>query len=79
MEVRTDVQHAFNVQLQQRSRETVFEAGCHSWYLTEDGRNTNTWVGYMSEYGRLTRQPELAHYHLEARSEKRAAALAEAA
>ncbi len=66
LEVRVDVQHAFNAMLQQRNKQTVFEAGCHSWYLTADGRNTNTWVGYMSEYGRLVRQPDLAHYHLEA-------------
>ena len=66
LEVRVDVQHAFNAMLQQRNKQTVFEAGCHSWYLTADGRNTNTWVGYMSEYGRLVRRPNLAHYHLEA-------------
>jgi hypothetical protein len=64
LEVRVDVQHAFNVMLQKRSKQTVFEAGCHSWYLTADGRNTNTWIGSMSEYGRLTREPELAHYHV---------------
>jgi len=64
LEVRVDVQHEFNAMLQKRNKQTVFEAGCHSWYLTADGRNTNTWVGYMSEYGRLTRQPNLAHYHL---------------
>ena len=79
LEVRADVQHAYNVRLQQRSRDTVFEAGCHSWYLTEDGRNTNTWVGTMSEYGRATRRPELAHYHLEPGSERSRAALAAAA
>ena len=65
MEVRVDVQHAFNAMLQLRNKQTVFEAGCHSWYLTADGRNTNTWVGYMSEYGRLVRSPNLDHYHLE--------------
>jgi cation diffusion facilitator CzcD-associated flavoprotein CzcO len=65
LEVKVDVQHAFNVMLQQRNKTSVYEAGCHSWYLTADGRNTNTWVGYMSEYGRLTRRPKLAHYHLE--------------
>ncbi|HWY25425.1 MAG TPA: NAD(P)/FAD-dependent oxidoreductase, partial [Nevskia sp.] len=65
LEVRVDVQHAFNAMLQKRNKQTVFEAGCHSWYLTADGRNTNTWVGTMSEYGRLVRQPDLAHYHLE--------------
>jgi cation diffusion facilitator CzcD-associated flavoprotein CzcO len=64
IEVRVDVQHAFNAMLQQRNKRTVFESGCHSWYLTADGRNTNTWVGYMVEYGRLTRRLDPAHFHL---------------
>ncbi|MBV8062624.1 MAG: NAD(P)/FAD-dependent oxidoreductase [Nevskia sp.] len=65
MEVRVEVQQEFNAELQRRNKQTVFEAGCHSWYLTADGRNTNTWVGYMTEYGRLVRKPRLDHYHLE--------------
>ena len=65
--------------LQKRNKQTVFEAGCHSWYLTADGRNTNTWVGYMSEYGRLTQQPNLAHYHLVPAAAAPDAALARAA
>ncbi len=64
LEVRAEAQREFGAMLQRRNKLTVFEAGCHSWYLNADGRNTNTWVGSMSEYGRLTRQPELAHYHL---------------
>lgn len=64
LEVRAEVQQQFNAMLQQRNKSTVFEAGCHSWYLTADGRNTNTWVGTMSEYGRLTRQLDPAHYLL---------------
>ena len=79
LEVRVDVQHEFNAMLQKRNKQTVFEAGCHSWYLTADGRNTNTWVGYMSEYGRLTRQPNLAHYHLVPATVAADAALARAA
>jgi cation diffusion facilitator CzcD-associated flavoprotein CzcO len=66
MDVLVEVQQSFNAMLQRRNKQTVFEAGCHSWYLTADGRNTNTWVGYMNEYGRLVRRPKLEHYHLEA-------------
>jgi cation diffusion facilitator CzcD-associated flavoprotein CzcO len=66
MDVLVEAQQDFVAMLQRRNKQTVFEAGCHSWYLTADGRNTNTWVGYMSEYGRLVRRPKLEHYHLEA-------------
>jgi cation diffusion facilitator CzcD-associated flavoprotein CzcO len=65
LEVRDEVQQDYNVRLQQRSRDSVYEAGCHSWYITADGRNTNTWVGYMNEYARLVRKPKLEHFHLE--------------
>jgi len=79
MEVRAESQAGFVAMLQRRSRHTVFEAGCHSWYLTADGRNTNNWVGYMVEYGRLARQPNLAHYHLIPAAGSAASPLAQAA
>ena len=64
MEVRGEVQHAFNVELERRNKEAIFEAGCHSWYIGPDGRNTNNWIGTMSEYGRRLRQPALEDYAL---------------
>jgi cation diffusion facilitator CzcD-associated flavoprotein CzcO len=63
LEVRAEVEQDYNAKLQQRSKHSVYEAGCHSWYITADGRNTNTWVGYMNEYARLVRRPKLDHYH----------------
>lgn len=35
---------------------------CHSWYITEDGRNTNNWVGLMREYRQRTAEPVMANY-----------------
>ncbi|MDR3417590.1 MAG: NAD(P)/FAD-dependent oxidoreductase [Nevskia sp.] len=63
LEASAQAQSEYVEMLQRRSSQTVFEAGCHSWYLTADGRNTNNWIGYMVEYSRLARQPNLAHYH----------------
>jgi len=61
--VRADVQREFNAELTRRSQELVYLGGCNSWYLV-NGRNTQNWVGYMTEYGRRLRQPELSHYTL---------------
>jgi cation diffusion facilitator CzcD-associated flavoprotein CzcO len=61
LDVRADAQRAFNDELDERSRQLVYYGGCNSWYLT-NGRNTQNWVGYMTEYGRRLREPELAHY-----------------
>ena len=75
MEVRETVQSAYNAELHERNRSTSYEAGCHSWYIGPDGRNTNNWIGYMSEYGRRLRAPKLEDYTLEpAPAEARAAA-----
>ena len=52
---------AYNSGIKQRMRHMVWSSGCSSWYLV-NGRNTQNWVGYMTEYGRRLRKPELAHY-----------------
>ena len=63
LEVRADVERAFNEEMEQRSRELVYLDGCNSWYLV-GGRNTQNWVGYMTEYGRRLREPRLQDYVL---------------
>lgn len=64
IEVKPEAQREYNLVLAQRNRNTPYESGCHSWYINAQGRNTNNWVGYMSEYDRETRKPVLEHYHL---------------
>ena len=61
LEVREDAQREFNAELERRSARLTYVAGCNNWYLTE-GRNTQNWVGYMSEYGWRLRRPRLDHY-----------------
>jgi cation diffusion facilitator CzcD-associated flavoprotein CzcO len=65
IEVRAETQQAFNQELQGRNKRTTYESGCHSWYIGPDGRNTNNWVGYMSEYRRRLQQVRLEDYLLE--------------
>ena len=59
--VRSGAQREFNAEIERRSRQLAYLAGCNSWYLT-NGRNTQNWVGYMTEYGRRLRKPDFAHY-----------------
>jgi cation diffusion facilitator CzcD-associated flavoprotein CzcO len=63
LEVQADAQRAFHDEMEQRSQQLVYLGGCTSWYLA-DGHNTQNWVGYMTEYGRRLRVPQLAHYTL---------------
>ena len=60
--VRPDVQQEFNQEVQERLRETVWEAGCNSWYRTDSGRNTNNWPGYTFEYRKRTRFFDAGNY-----------------
>ncbi len=64
LEVRERVQSDFNQRLQQRMRATVWDSGCHSWYKTENGLNTNNWPGFTFTYRRLTRRLEPADYEM---------------
>ncbi len=64
MEVRPEVQSAFNDDIQRRLAESVWTAGCTSWYRTPSGKVTNNWPGFTYEYRRLTRRPDLGDYRL---------------
>jgi cation diffusion facilitator CzcD-associated flavoprotein CzcO len=63
IDVREEAQRAFRSELDERSSQLVYVGGCNSWYLT-NGRNTNNWVGYMTEYGWRLRSPNLDAYNL---------------
>jgi cation diffusion facilitator CzcD-associated flavoprotein CzcO len=64
MDVRPDVQSSFNDDIQRRLADTVWTAGCTSWYRTESGKVTNNWPGFTYEYRRLTRAPDLGDFEL---------------
>lgn len=65
VEVRAEVQKAFNDRLQERLKGTVFAAGCTSWYLTKDGRNTQNWPGTTIAFRLRTRRLRRADVHVE--------------
>ena len=62
MEVREDVQSAFNQRIQKQIRETVWEKGCNSWYKTQSGKNTANWPGFTFDYRRRTRHLQLQDF-----------------
>lgn len=69
IDVRADVQRAFNRDLQQRFRRTVWAAGCTSWYKTEDGKIVNNWPGWTFAYRRATRRPDPSDFRIQATAE----------
>jgi cation diffusion facilitator CzcD-associated flavoprotein CzcO len=63
IDVRPEVQDAFNAWVQSVSRTSVWETGCHNWY-TASGRNTNNWPDYTFRYRRRVRHFDLAAYRV---------------
>jgi hypothetical protein len=63
MDVRPEVQHAFNTWVDDASRTSVWESGCRSWY-TAAGRNMNNWPDHTFLYRYRVRRFDLARYRV---------------
>ena len=62
LEVRPEVMASYNRAVQKRMHQTVWEAGCHSWYKTESGKVTNNWPTFTVEYWLATRHPRFSSF-----------------
>jgi cation diffusion facilitator CzcD-associated flavoprotein CzcO len=63
VDVRADVQDAYNRELQEGLKDTVWSTGgCASWYLDDTGRNTTLWPGSTWPFRRRTRRFDPALY-----------------
>ena len=71
VEVRPDVQQAWNERLTKRFRRTVWQdkpggspwqLPCRSWYVNAAGRNTTLWPGLSAAYWLAMRRPRIADY-----------------
>jgi cation diffusion facilitator CzcD-associated flavoprotein CzcO/acetyl esterase/lipase len=64
LDVCEGAQTAFDREVQERLRTSVWQSGCTSWYRTPSGRVINNWPGLMSEYRRRTRHFDTAAYRV---------------
>lgn len=63
LEVRPEVQDAFNEEMQSRLARSVWDAGgCGSWYLDQHGRDSTMWPGFTYEFRQRTRAFDLDSY-----------------
>jgi cation diffusion facilitator CzcD-associated flavoprotein CzcO len=77
VEVRPEVQAAFNREIQAKMRGSVWTAGgCASWYLDGNGRNTTLWPGFTWRFRQRTRRFALADYLVRASEPARPTVLA---
>jgi len=62
MNLRSDVQRAFNEELQRQMQRSVWASGCRSWYQTESGKVTAIWPGFTFNFRRRTRRVRGGEY-----------------
>ncbi len=62
VEVKADVQAAYNAKLRERLKGTVWSTGCKSWYLDAAGKNTTLWPGFTFSYRNITRRFDSENY-----------------
>ncbi|HEY1996336.1 NAD(P)/FAD-dependent oxidoreductase [Paraburkholderia sp.] len=62
MNLRADVQQAFNARLQHDMQRTVWTSGCHSYYQTRSGKVTAIWPGFTFSFRKLTRRVRAHEY-----------------
>jgi cation diffusion facilitator CzcD-associated flavoprotein CzcO len=62
MNLRSDVQRAFNEELQRQMQRSVWASGCRSWYQTKSGKVTAIWPGFTFNFRRRTRRVRGGEY-----------------
>ena len=62
LEVRQQAEKQYNESLQASLAGTVWQQGCHSWYVNEQGINTNNWPDFTFLYRHKTRHINLDDY-----------------
>ncbi|MBW4933092.1 flavin-containing monooxygenase [Marinobacter sp. F4206] len=62
MDVRQDRQERFASIIQSGLKGSVWDAGCTSWYLDANGKNTVNWPGFTFTYRFATRHIDTADY-----------------
>jgi cation diffusion facilitator CzcD-associated flavoprotein CzcO len=67
IDLRPETQAEWRREIDERSASTTWvTGGCHNWYVTEDGANTNNWPGPWLEFRRRTRRINPGHYRVAA-------------
>ncbi len=64
LDVKPEVQTAYNEQIQRQLQGTVWASGCQSWYLNKQGRNTTIWPALTVTYRNQTRQINTDDYEV---------------
>ncbi len=64
VDVREDVQAAYNAEVDDRMGDTVWSSGCASWYIDETGRNSTLWPDWTWRFRQRTARFDAERYEL---------------
>jgi len=64
VELRPEVETAFNSSIDERMKGTVWSSGCSSWYIDSSGRNAALWPDWTWRFRRRTSRFEPREYSL---------------
>jgi cation diffusion facilitator CzcD-associated flavoprotein CzcO len=70
IEVKKDVQDNFNAEIQRKLQGTVWQSGCKSWYVSDNGKNHTVWPGFTLEFRNRTKTINLNDYQTQKISAK---------
>jgi cation diffusion facilitator CzcD-associated flavoprotein CzcO len=62
LDVKPEIMSAFNDDLQERMKGTVWASGCTSWYQDKNGKNVSLWPGFTFIFRRMLRRFDPANY-----------------
>jgi hypothetical protein len=62
MEVKPDAQSRYNAAIHAKLGDSVWQTGCKSWYVNENGRNTTLWPGFTWQFRNQTRRFDAEQY-----------------
>jgi cation diffusion facilitator CzcD-associated flavoprotein CzcO len=62
IDVRPEVQQAYNHRIQQQLEKTVWASGCKSWYMNATGKNTTLYPGLTLTYRKETKKFDATAY-----------------
>ena len=72
LEVRADVQEAYNRDLDRQLEKSVWNSGgCASWYVDDKGRNSTLWPGFTWRFRQKTARFQLSEYEVRQRERER--------
>ncbi len=62
IDVKPDAQSRYNASVHARLGDSVWQTGCKSWYVNENGKNTTLWPGFTWQFRNQTRRFDSEQY-----------------